>query len=177
MLVIKRTSPITTDLFCCIDSSSTFTPTPSSQQSTSSAISACLDRSKQHSLHLYVSFQGKRIELNGLIVFELQLLLLHQLIFHIHTHTFHSSEHIFSNIHPLGPIKAVLFVFTSAFREKRIKVHSLIVFELRLVLLHQLIFYIHTHTFHSTEHIFGNICTFGPIKTAFSLSSRQLSGK
>jgi len=49
-------------------------------------------------------------------------------------------------------------------------------FELHLVLLHQLIFHLHTHTFHSTEHIFGDICPFEPIKTAFSLSSHQLAG-
>jgi hypothetical protein len=67
----------------------------------------------------------------------------------------------------------------SAFREKRIAVNGPIVFELQLILLHQLIFHIHihTHTFHSTEHIFGYIQPFGPIKAAFSSSSRQLSGK
>jgi hypothetical protein len=48
-------------------------------------------------------FREKRPEVNGPIVFELQLVLLHRLIFHIHTHTFRSTEHIFSNIHPFGP--------------------------------------------------------------------------
>ena len=45
----------------------------------------------------------------------------------------------------------------SASRKNRSEVKSPIVVELQLVLLHQLIFHIHTHTFHSTEHIFGNI--------------------
>jgi hypothetical protein len=52
------------------------------------------------------AFKEKRFEVNGSIVFELQLILLHQLIFHIHTHTFHSTEHIFCDIHPFGQIKA-----------------------------------------------------------------------
>jgi hypothetical protein len=47
----------------------------------------------------------------------------------------------------------LLLVFTSAFREKRIEVNGLMVFELQLVLLDQFIFQIHTHSFHSTEHI------------------------
>jgi len=56
------------------------------------------------------------------------------------------------------------------------EVNGPIVFELQLILLHQLIFHIHTHILHSTEHITGNIRPFGPIKAAFSSSSHQLSG-
>jgi hypothetical protein len=220
-----------------MNSSFTFTPTLSTQQSTSLVIPARLDRSPQHSFCLHVIFQGKRIEVNSWIVFELQLVLLHQLIFHIHTHYFYSTEPIFGNIYLFGLINtafslsstqlsgkknggkwpngfwvsscfvvsthishshpllllnrahllrylplwtvqnSILFVLASAFREKRFQVNASIVFELQLILLHQLIFHIHTHTFFSTEHIFGNIYLFGLIKTAFSLSSCQFSGK
>jgi hypothetical protein len=104
--------------------------------------------------------------------------LLHQLIFHIHTHTFYSTEHIFGDICSFGPIKTAFSLsLPQLLEKKRIEVNGPIVFELQLVLLHQLIFHIHTHTFYSTEHIFGDICPFGPINTAFSLSSCQLSGK
>jgi hypothetical protein len=104
--------------------------------------------------------------------------LLHQLFFHIHTHTFHSTDHIFGDICPFGPIKKHFLCLYDIFQgKKRIEVNGLIVFELQLVLLQQLIFLLHTHTIHSTEHIFGNICPFGPIKTVFSPSSPQLSGE
>jgi hypothetical protein len=107
-----------------------------------------------------------------------RFVLLHQLIFHIHTHTFHSTEHIFGDIHLFGLIKAA---FSLSARQlsggKRIEINGPIVFELQLILLHQLIFHIHTHTFHSTVDIFGDVRPFGPIKSAFSSSSHQLSGR
>jgi len=104
--------------------------------------------------------------------------LLQQLIFYLQTHTFHSTEHIFGDICPFGPIKTTFSLSSHQLSgEKRIKVNGPIVFDLKLVLLQQLIFHLHTHNIHSTEHIFGNICLFGPIKTVFSSSSHQLSGE
>jgi hypothetical protein len=119
-----------------------------------------------------------RSEVNFIIIFELQLVLQHQLIFHNHTHTLHSTEHIFHDIHPFGQIKAALISSSCQLSgENRSEVNGPIIFELQLVLLHQVIFHIHTYKFHSTKHIFCNIHPFGQIKAAFSLSSRQLPGE
>jgi hypothetical protein len=81
--------------------------------------------------------------------FQLQLVLLHQIIFHLHTHTYHSTEHIFGNICPFGPINtAFSFSLTSAYKERRVTNNGPIGFELQLIFLHQLIFHLHIHTFH-----------------------------
>ena len=101
---------MTTDSFCCINSSFTFTHTPSTQQSTCSVISTRLDWSKQHSLCRYIRFPGKNWgkRPNSFWVTACFAASTHLSPSHPSTHTFYSTEHIFYDICPLDQSNSIL---------------------------------------------------------------------